>query len=76
MCAFPESQRLISDPRFSAPATYNVSHATQGKWQFSSDSSANGYFPCVAWEKPMLQGVENRGSLISVPVALRAFFPE
>ena len=29
----------------------------------------NGHFPRVAWKNRMSQGVENRGSLISVPVA-------
>ena len=48
---------------------------TQRKWQFGSESLENGHFPCVLPGKNrMLQGVENQGSLISVPLALRVVF--
>ena len=42
-----------------------------GKTAFSKKTLDEGHFPFLAWEKSHLEGVENRGSLISVPLALR-----
>ena len=40
---------------------------------FRGDSLQNEHFPCIAWEKSWCNGVEDLGSLISVPLALRGY---
>ena len=45
----------------------------KGKTAFVEGFSLNRPFSLLAWEKSCLAGVENRGSLISAPLALREF---
>ena len=59
-------------PRQRPPlARCDFSHARKGKRPFQRKSLDKGRFPFLAWENRISQGVENRGSLISVPLALR-----
>ena len=63
---------LISEPRFSTPlqdATFPTRERENGL--FKEKPSAKAIFPCSRGENRISQGVENRGSLISVPLALR-----
>ena len=63
---------LISEPRFSTPCEMRFFPREKGKTAFLGGKSLdNGRFPFLAWENRISQGVENRGSLISVPLALR-----
>ena len=59
---------LISEPDF-----YPLRHAIFPSWHrenhlFKANPLKIANFPCVTWEDRMSQGVENRGSVISVPV--------
>ena len=45
------------------------SHAIQGKGQIQERNTlGKGHFPFIAWANCMSQGIENRGSLIGVPL--------
>ena len=62
---------LISEPRFSTPVRCDFSHARKGKRPFHRKTLDKGRFPLSRVGKNRIsQGVENRGSLISV------LFPE
>ena len=58
----PKAHQLAS-PHFLPPARCDFSQA-----------SRKGRFPFLAWENRISQGIENRGSLTRVPLALRIFF--
>ena len=59
-------------PDFLPPARCDFSHARKGKWPLSRVSSLKrAVFPFSRGKNRISQGVENRGSLISVPLALR-----
>ena len=70
-------------PDFLPPASCDFSHASKGKWPLSrafflclfqekpSFSLKRPFSLSLAWENRSSRGVENRGSLISVPLALR-----
>ena len=65
---------LISEPLFSTPCEMRFfSTRERENGLFKEKRSAKNHFPFLAWEKKkrISQGVENRGSLISVPLALR-----
>ena len=49
------------------PATWDFSHAMNGKGHFEGKTLEKGHFPLSHWKNRMSQGVENRGSLIGVP---------
>ena len=61
-------------PDFLPPARCDVPHARKGKRPFQRETLVKGRFPFSRGENRIAQGVENRGSLISVPLALRVFF--
>ena len=58
-------------PRFSTPREMRFSHARKGKRPFQKKPSTKAVFPFSRGKNRISQGVENRGSLISVPLALR-----
>ena len=58
-------------PDFLPPARCDFSHARKGERPFQRSTLDKGRFPFLGWEKSHLAGAENRGSLISVPLALR-----
>ena len=63
---------LLSEPRFSTPpARCDFSHARKGNGLFKEKPSTKAIFPFSRGKICISQGVENRGSLISVPLALR-----
>ena len=64
---------LIGEPRFSTPCDMQFSHAMQEKCPFFKGFSRKWQFPVWRGKNCMSQGLENRGSLISVPLALRGF---
>ena len=64
---------LISEPRFSTPCEMRFFPREKGKMAFVEGFFCNGRFPFLAWENRISQGVENRGPLISVPLALRVW---
>ena len=70
---FPEGQgTLISEPRFFYPLQYAIFPMRYGeKAIFKEKPSTMAIFPLSREKNRMSQGVENRGSLISVPLALR-----
>ena len=57
---------------FLPPARCDFSHARKGKRPFQRKTLDKGHFPFSRGENRISQGVESRGSLISVPLALRA----
>ena len=63
ICIYPERFSTACDTRFSPRNSGNMAifRGLASKWPF----------PCIAWENHMSQGVESRGSLMSVPLALR-----
>ena len=69
----PKSATLISESRFSTPLRHAIFfHAIQGKGHFQGKNpSKKAIFPLSRERNRMSQGVENRGSLMSVPWALR-----
>ena len=70
------SERPLSDPDLLPPATYDFSHAIQGEGHCQEKPIAKeAIFPLSRGRNRMPQGVENRGSLISVPLALRVMEP-
>ena len=58
-------------PDFPPPARCDVSHAREEKRPLSRVFFDKGRSPFSRGENRISQGVENRGSLISVPLALR-----
>ena len=66
-----------SFPRKHDPQTHDsgsirdFSHARKGKWPLSRVFSKKAVLPFSRGKNRISQGVENRGSLISVPLALR-----
>ena len=66
----PKAHYLVS-PDFLPPARCDFSHARKGKWPLSRVFLWKCRFPFLAWENRISREVENRGSLISVPLALR-----
>ena len=60
---------LISEPQFSTPCEMQFSRRETGKRPFSRKMAA---FPFSRWKNRIYQGVDYRGSLISVPLALRS----
>ena len=62
---------LISEPRFSTPCEMRFLPREKGKMAFVEGFSLKRPFSLSRVGKSHLQGVENRGSLISVPLALR-----
>ena len=66
---------LISEPRFSTPCKMRFSHARKGipgkRPAQRKKPSTKAIFPWSRGKNRISQGVENRGSLISVPLALR-----
>ena len=58
---------------FLPPARCDFPTRERENGRFGEKPSKDGHFPFLAWEKSHLAGVENRGSLISVPLALRGF---
>ena len=66
---------LISEPRFATPCEMRFFPREKGKTAFSNKKpSTKAIFPFLRGKNRISQGVENRGSLISVPLALRVFF--
>ena len=71
---YPEGQRAhyLVSPDFLRPARCDFPHARKGKRpKFKDKRSAKAVFPFLRGKNRISQGVENRGSLISVPLALR-----
>ena len=67
----------ISEPRFSAPCEMRFFPREKGKTAFLKKiSSTKAVFPFSRGKNRISQGAENRGSLISVPLALRAHLKE
>ena len=65
---------LISEPRFSTPCEMRFFPREKGKTAFVEGFSLKrAVFPFSRGKNRISQGVENRGSLISVPLALRDF---
>ena len=62
---------LISEPRSSTPCEMRFCPREKGKTAFVEGFSLKRPFRFPAWENRISQGVEDRGSLISVPSALR-----
>ena len=63
---------LISEPRFSTPCEMRFFPCEKGKTAFFKENpSTKAVFPFSRGKNRISQGVENRGSLISVPLALR-----
>ena len=63
---------LISEPRFSAPCEMRFFPREKGKTAFSKKNPWQGPVSSSRVGKIRIsQGVENQGSLISVPLALR-----
>ena len=59
-------------PDFLPPARCGFSHARKGKTaEFQRNPSTKAIFPFSRGKNRISHGVENRGSLISVPLALR-----
>ena len=66
---------LISEPRFSTPCEMRFFPREKGKTAFvKGNPSTKAVFPFSRGKNRISQGVENRGSLISVPLALREVF--
>ena len=66
---------LISEPRFSTPCEMRFFPRERGETAFFKEKpSTKAVFPFSRGKNRISQGVENRGSLISVPLALRAVF--
>ena len=63
---------LISEPRFSTPARCDFSNARRGNGLCQGFFFEKAVFPLSRGKNRISQGVENRGSLISAPLALRA----
>ena len=64
---------LISEPRFSTPCKMHFFPREKGKTAFVEGFSLkNAVFPFSRGKNRISQGVENWGSLISAPLALRA----
>ena len=64
---------LISEPRFSTPCEMRFFPREKGKTAFVEGFfSEKAVFPFSRGKNRISQGVENRGSLISAPLALRA----
>ena len=62
---------LISEPRFSTPCEMRFFPREKGKTAFVEGFfSTKAVFPFSRGKNRISQGVENRGSLISVPLAL------
>ena len=65
---------LISEPRFSTTCEMRFFPREKGKSAFVERFSLKmAVFPFLRGKNRISQGVENRGSLISVPLALRKF---
>ena len=65
---------LISEPRFSTPCEMRFFPRDRGKMAFfKEEPSKKAIFPISRAKNRISQGVENRGSLISVPLALRVW---
>ena len=65
---------LISEPRFSTPCDMRFFPRDTGKRPFPRQKpSKKAISPVLREKNRILQGVDNRGSLISVPLALREF---
>ena len=62
---------LIGEPRFSTPCEMRFSHARKGKRPFQRETLDKCRFKFSRGKHRVSQGVDNRGSLISVPLALR-----
>ena len=63
----------MSEPQFSYSLRQAISPRETGKWAiFKEKPSTKAIFPLSRGKNGMSQGVENRGSLVSVPLALRA----
>ena len=63
---------LISEPRFSTPCEMRFFPREKGETAFSKKKpSTKAVSPFSRGKNRISQGVENRGSLISVPLALR-----
>ena len=62
---------LISEPRSLPPARCDFSHARKEHDLFRGFFSEKAIFPFSRGKNGISQGVENRGSLISVPLVLR-----
>ena len=63
---------LISEPRFSTPCEMRFFPREKGETAFFKEkSSTEAVFPFSRGKNRVSRGVENRGSLISVPLALR-----
>ena len=65
---------LISEPRFSTPCEMRFFPREKGKTAFFKEKpSTKAVFPFSRGKNRISQGVENRRSLISVPLALRVY---
>ena len=60
---------LISEPRFSTPCEVRFFPRDTGKGHFKEKPSEKAIFPLSRGKNRISQGLENRGSLISVPLA-------
>ena len=68
---------LISEPRFSTPCERRFFPRDKGKTAFVEGFFLEkAFFPFSRGKNRISQGVENRGSLICVPLALRALAKE
>ena len=67
---------LISEPRFSTPCEMRFFPREKGKTAILKEKpSKKAIFPFSREKNRISQGVENRGSLISAPLAARHFLP-
>ena len=66
---------LLSEPRSSTPCEMRFFPREKGKTAFSRGKT-QAIFPFLRGKNRISQGVEDRGSLISVPLALRVFRPK
>ena len=64
---------LISEPQFSTPFEMQFFPREKGKTAFSKKNPRQMPFSLSRVGNRISQGVENRGSLISAPLALRVF---
>ena len=62
---------LISEPRLSTPCEMRFFPRGKGKWPLQEKPLTKAIFPFSRGKNRISQGVENRGSPISVPLALR-----
>ena len=67
---------LISEPRLSIPCEMRFSHARKGKRPLLRVFFEKAVFPFSRAKNRISQGVEDRGSLISVPLALGDHYPK